>query len=111
MQRAHTPRNVSSIFRDGYLGMGRRMFCFSDGVYLNGAELMRWETMETAPRDGTQVWLAFDCDTDEPEAVLCSWQSAAHFLEKRPYWGTGNIRHWVDLYACEPDFWMEQWQN
>ena len=54
---------------------------------------MRWETMETAPLDGTQVELAIAADPEDDsdvDVVTGYMQPELHFLEERPYWGTGN---------------------
>lgn len=72
---------------------------------------MDWsDDMDAAPKDGQSFIAAVPPQTgDEDDGWWCGlvhWIVGGHPVEKGGYFGTGDLRHWVDLYAAAPSHWM-----
>lgn len=68
---------------------------------------MTWQPMETAPKDGTQVLLAWECGY-----ALACWKEDAMFerCEQHPGWevdsGEGDCWYAFSLRPDQPTHWM-----
>jgi hypothetical protein len=70
---------------------------------------MNWQPIETAPQDGTPLWLFVD-KTRFGKRLLLGWWDTSYIDEDQPSWTIlrkdGSVDFLLDAYGQIPTHWM-----